>query len=513
MSRIIRKQSLFIAGFGLVAGLVGTANADWPTSPDSPLVVGFAEGVFGPRLSIVTTDDQASWISWQDSFCGGQVRLQRVGFDGTLLINEGLLVQDDPTCGFTLPPMMTAIGSSVAVSRAQSGILEFPVQRYQTDGLLEWENGFSSPSQVELALGGLATLSNGDVMVVSRGFNMINVDRVNGIGETVWDSTTSFSAISANFRVFSIVPDLTGGAFIFWDRPLTYTRLITVMHIADDGTTSWDEPLYLVEAPPGVPSSRHTDPVAVPDGQGGAILVWTKGTETASTPVPSLIQRIDQDRNLTFPIEGVRISEGTRRQYFVNVNTDPQSGDLFIVWRDGFLDEMTLRAQRMTLDGDKLWGDEGVEIGLIDRIFDDFDVVWNNNQLSTVIGGKSGVVMHNVSADGQLQPEQWVVSTQGPTSAVQAKNSGDGIIITWQADGEGLNDLVVAQRVNPNGRLGGPPCNRADMNFDFQLNFFDVSTFLNSFGNHESIADLTGDGEFNFFDVSDFLAVFAHGCP
>jgi|GEM_PF-2620636 len=513
MSRITPKRSLIFAGISLVAGLVGTTNADWPTSPDSPLVVGFAEGVFGPRLSILSTDDQASWISWQDSFCVGQVRLQRIGFDGSLLVNGGLNVQDDPTCGFTLPPMMTAIGNSVAVSRAQSGVIEFPIQRYQTDGLSEWADGFSSPSQVELGLGGLATLSNGDVMVVTRGFSSIHVDRVDTIGDSVWDIPTVFSSVSANFRVFSIVPDLAGGAYVFWDRPLTYTRLITAMHIGEDGKQSWNEPLYLVEAPPGVPSSRHTDPVAVPDGQGGAILVWTKGTETGSTPVPSLIQRIDQDRNLSFSIEGVRISEGTRRQFFVNVNTDPQSGDLLIVWRDGFLENMILRAQRMTINGVRLWGDEGIEIGPIDRIFDDFDSVWNNNQLSAVIGGKSGVRIHNVSADGQLQPEQWVVSTQGPTSAVQAVNSGDGIIVTWQTDGEGLNDLVVAQRVNPNGRLGGPACNRADMNFDLQLNFFDVSAFLTAFGNQESIADLTGDGEFNFFDVSDFLAVFAHGCP
>lgn len=58
-----------------------------------------------------------------------------------------------------------------------------------------------------------------------------------------------------------------------------------------------------------------------------------------------------------------------------------------------------------------------------------------------------------------------------------------------------------------------PPC-VADMNQDGQLNFFDVSMFLNAFSNHLPAADLAPPiGEFNFFDVSAYLAAFSAGCP
>jgi len=52
-----------------------------------------------------------------------------------------------------------------------------------------------------------------------------------------------------------------------------------------------------------------------------------------------------------------------------------------------------------------------------------------------------------------------------------------------------------------------------DLNNDGLLNFFDVSAFLQAFGDGDPVADFTGDGSFNFFDVSAFLQAFAAGCP
>ncbi|MFG0247070.1 MAG: GC-type dockerin domain-anchored protein [Phycisphaerales bacterium JB052] len=53
----------------------------------------------------------------------------------------------------------------------------------------------------------------------------------------------------------------------------------------------------------------------------------------------------------------------------------------------------------------------------------------------------------------------------------------------------------------------------ADLTGDGELNFFDVSAFLNAFAASDPIADFTGDGSFNFFDVSTFLNAFSAGCP
>jgi len=53
----------------------------------------------------------------------------------------------------------------------------------------------------------------------------------------------------------------------------------------------------------------------------------------------------------------------------------------------------------------------------------------------------------------------------------------------------------------------------ADLNDDGELNFFDVSAFLNAFNNQTPDGDFNNDGEYNFFDVSAFLNAFNAGCP
>ncbi len=52
-----------------------------------------------------------------------------------------------------------------------------------------------------------------------------------------------------------------------------------------------------------------------------------------------------------------------------------------------------------------------------------------------------------------------------------------------------------------------------DLNCDGQVNFFDVTTFMNAYNNMDPIADFNGDFQFAFFDISLFLAAYNAGCP
>ncbi len=57
----------------------------------------------------------------------------------------------------------------------------------------------------------------------------------------------------------------------------------------------------------------------------------------------------------------------------------------------------------------------------------------------------------------------------------------------------------------------GQTC-KADLTLDGELDFFDVSDFLDKFAAKDPEVDFTNDGEFDFFDVSDFLDAFGAGC-
>ncbi len=80
---------------------------------------------------------------------------------------------------------------------------------------------------------------------------------------------------------------------------------------------------------------------------------------------------------------------------------------------------------------------------------------------------------------------------------------------------------LIEQTNNLFSQLNGPEdyhililfCS-ADMNGDGNLDFFDVSEFLETFSEKESAADFNHDDEFDFFDVSIFLDAFSNhsGC-
>lgn len=57
-----------------------------------------------------------------------------------------------------------------------------------------------------------------------------------------------------------------------------------------------------------------------------------------------------------------------------------------------------------------------------------------------------------------------------------------------------------------------PPICIADLTGDHQLNFLDVSAFLQAYGNQDLKADFETDGVLNFLDVSAFLLAFGEGC-
>ena len=93
---------------------------------------------------------------------------------------------------------------------------------------------------------------------------------------------------------------------------------------------------------------------------------------------------------------------------------------------------------------------------------------------------------------------------------------GNGGFRMGDIDASGSPDIVAA---NNNGFLvyldqcsDRAPC-PADINGDGQLTFFDVSAFLQAYGDADPDADFNGDGMFNFFDVTAFIVSFNAGCP
>ncbi|MEZ6164182.1 MAG: GC-type dockerin domain-anchored protein [Phycisphaerales bacterium] len=493
--------------------LSGTAMAGWPTDPASPLFVGPLNNAFDERAGLRSGADGSVWLAWQQAYCVGDVLLQHIDLDGNLLAPMAMPIQDDLTCGFHLEPAMAVFGESIVVSRKRSSLLDTPVQRYSQQGTTLWSPAFTADDV--LVLETLATLDNGDTLIISQGWDTIHVDRIDPQGNQVWAKQLSFPVPGgANFDVVSFVPDDAGGGYVFWEDPAGYVRSMHAMRISSSGQAAWAATVPIVSVQlPQRGTSRHTHSEMVSDGHGGAIIVYTEGFEQGTSPAAMYMQRILPDGSLAFPMPGIHVSTDFDRQFDVDLERDPATNDLLITWLHGFFNGVEVRAQRMTIDGDRLWGDEGVEIRPFSLTGTSFDSVWSDGKLKTAIGVPAEVTMIQTSAEGVVDPVQVLVGNAGPASFVKAASSNDGVVIVWQVDGPQLEDKLVAQRVNRHGQLGGDNLCPADLTGDQSLDFFDVSAFLNAFNAMNPIADFTGDGSFDFFDVSAFLNAFNAGCP
>ncbi len=493
--------------------LSGSAMAGWPTDPASPLFVGPLNNAFDERAGLRSGAEGSVWVAWQQAYCVGDVLLQHIDTQGQVLTPMALRVQEDPSCGFHLEPAMAVIGDSIVVTRRLASLQDSPVQRWGTDGGALWSPPFTRPEP--LAVEVVAAMDNGDALIISQGWDTIHVDRVGPGGDQVWAEQLVFTVPGgANFDIVSFVPDEAGGGYIFWEDPAGYIRRMHAMRITGDGQTAWAAAVPMVDNQlPNRGTSRHTHSEMAPDGQGGAVVVYTEGFEQGTTPADLYMQRVQPDGTLAFDHPGVRVSMSDQRQFDVDLEHDPVSGDLLITWRHGLFDAQWVYAQRMTVDGDRLWGNNGIELSELDVQQGSFDSVWNDGTLKTAVGAIGAVTLVQTSASGEVDPETVLVGSQGPASFVKATASNNGVVVVWQIDGPTTDDQLVAQRVNRAGQLGGPALCPADLTGDQSLDFFDVSAFLNAYNAMDPAADFTGDGLYDFFDVSAFLNAYNTGCP
>lgn len=119
---------------------------------------------------------------------------------------------------------------------------------------------------------------------------------------------------------------------------------------------------------------------------------------------------------------------------------------------------------------------------------------------------------------------QWSVNAgHHPIADTQNQLAVDAGLWTAHDDWiDGREHMYLIEHLfNQQSQLNGPQdyevllltC-QADLNHDGNINFFDVSTFLNAFAQLDPAADLNNDGDHNFFDVSFFLNAYTtnSGC-
>ena len=486
-----------------------TAQAEdiWPDQATTPHQLGPSDTAV--LTSHITTADGATWVTWQDNICFADVRLQRLNPAGVRLQPDGMIIDEEVELCGVLPMFMAHAADNSVLVQAGGPFAGQPVQRVAPDGTMMWgADGFDMQKWGGV-LGDIRPLDNGDVLLVGWNGIPLLISRIDTTGNVVWTSEIPLQT-SSNRRIIGAIPDTLGGTFIIYDMPLAYTRRIDAVRIDQNGTPLWDEATVI--APFELPASRHSDPVAVPDGQGGVLIILVEGRESAPTPVPIRIQQLRADGTLVHDLEGMRISTSAQRQFDPDVVLDPSTGDLLIAWRDGDINNGSISAQRITQDGTRQWGEQGIHIADISiPSMSDWDMVWQNDTMTIVIADPVAnaptITARRVTGLGTLLPEVTPLSgIDRVVRSLEAKPIGNAVTASWFEETTAPAGMIVAQRLNPDNTLG---LNQADITVDGVVDVADLLEVLAQWGTcgKQCTADIDDNG---VVDTDDLLAVLAH---
>lgn len=119
-------------------------------------------------------------------------------------------------------------------------------------------------------------------------------------------------------------------------------------------------------------------------------------------------------------------------------------------------------------------------------------------------GGSQYYAVHAVNSDANAMVNLGdMLYIAGSDGVIHEMNTRNGVIERT------FNTGIDIQAMTPeSGHVSCP----ADYDASGDLNFLDISLFIDLFTNQLAPGDTNGDGLFNFFDISEFLRIYRGGC-
>jgi len=203
------------------------------------------------------------------------------------------------------------------------------------------------------------------------------------------------------------------------------------------------------------PSSQWL-PQIVSDNAGGAIMVWQ---DYRDENWDIYAQRVDERGDVLWQVNGIGICTAPAQQEFPQIVTDG-SGGAIITWQDGRDGNWDVYAQRVDLDGNALWDQNGIAVTtdaanqyypiLMMDVSGGALITWQDER-----GAETKVYAQGVDASGS---PRWVADGITVSTATGSQTSHDmvtdgvgGTVVSWiQRDGNGETSLY-AQRIDSDG--------------------------------------------------------------
>jgi len=360
-----------------------------------------------PGIAAVADGTGGAFVLWEDSGVG-VIRTQRLDMTGNALWSTGVV---------STSPAYQA--SPSAVSDGSGGVL------------VAWIDG-----------------RNGGCDSISQLNCALSAQHLDGSGAKLWGddgvAISSRAAYPAANR-FAMIADNTGGAYLAWSSGQDTYRCCSIymQHVTGDGRTLWvSNGIRIGELPTVITGPGVTGPRLIPDGEGGAIVVWWNQQFADGTWVMTA-QRIDavghaawgDDVTLPFPAPGHSnfdaISDGAGGVILgVQLNDVPGSHATH------------LYLQRISAGGQPLWGGQGAlassQVGeqtspalVADQQGGAF-VAWSLYDQNAESNNRVGIA-HLSRTGNALWPTEVIVTatSAGQLAPRLASDGNGGVIVGW----------------------------------------------------------------------------------
>ena len=468
----------------LVTFLVNhVAFSQWSTDPTTNNAICVITGN-QTRNKLISDGSGGTIIAWlnQPDFT---IYAQRINSNGIIQwTSNGIQVNSLNTSNSNIELKMVSDGSGGAIIIFQafhlliSGDSYLIAQRINSNGVQQWGtngvlvNELEGTSEVEIAKDG-----SGGAFVSWIDGNISNYDvsvqRINAAGIVQW----GLGGVQVTYDLFNqqylrLAADESGGAVFVWRDDRSGTYQLYAQRVNASGVIQWLNNGVTVTT-----SGMQTLYPQIINVAGGAIICWQR-----NNPFDIYAQKISLSGVAQWTSNGVAICTAADAQRFSQLVSDG-SGGAIITWEDerigGFQGPPDIYAQRVNSTGTIQWPVNGVAVSQTVYFKCTAQIAEDGNGGATIVwadtrppgGGNSfNIFAQRINNVGSVL---WANNGIAVSTAAETQdfpfiiNDGNGgSIITWRDGRIPANDGdIYAQRVNPNGTLGGGVLPVALLNF------------------------------------------------
>jgi hypothetical protein len=329
-----------------------------------PLLSGPAHQIY-PR--IISDGEDGFIIIWEQQTTGPiyAIKAQKYDVDGSEQWNSGgVTLVSGSVVNHDVEMISDGLGGIVVTWYSDAaGSDNVYAQRVDSDGNALWgTNGTRlCDDPADQTYNCVCPDGSGGAIVAWYDFRGADQDiyaqRILSNGMLDWTSDgTDVCTASGTQRVFSVVETGNGGAYIIWEDGRGIDYDIYAQRLSSNGYERW--------ATDGIPicsaSGNQDDPAGIPDGEGGAIVVWGDGRNSSGD---IYAQRIDLDGNGLWVADGTAVCLEGNLQFYPDLMVT-ESGNVIVAWIDYRYVQETHFTQMLDLsNGLTLWDANGVHAG------------------------------------------------------------------------------------------------------------------------------------------------------